>query len=406
MRQTVAVATPVATDWTPRLAGRTQGEDGALTDILALANATDMISFSGGFPAPEVFPAVAGLAAQIFAKDAATALQYSPSQGIAGTLEAVGDLLAGCDGLRPGPGELMITSGGIDAVTLIGRTMLDRGDLVAVEDPTYLGAITGFANWDAGITGLAMDADGLVVDALAELVAAGRIPKLVYVIPEYQNPTGRVLGTARRHELVELCRRHAILIVEDVAYRELGFGTDRRPSLWSLAPDCVVQIGTFSKTFFPGVRLGWAAGPAPVIARLVVAKQNSDQCAGAFGQRLVERFLRAGLFPAQLDRERALYRERGQAMHAALRAHLPADATWDEPAGGFFCWLGVPGVDCEELARRAAAAGVGIVGGTPFFAARDQRSFARLSYSRATPEQIDSGVATLAATIERMRTER
>lgn len=396
---------PAAIDWTPRLASRAQGNDGVLTGILALANTEGLINFSGGFPAPEVFPTttVAELAGALFADDASIAMQYSPSQGIASTIEAIGDFLAERDGQRPGSGELMITSGGIDAVTLIARAMLDPADAVAVEDPTYLGAIAGLADRAARVTGIPMDDDGLIVAELGRLVAAGRVPKLIYVIPEYQNPTGRVLSTGRRHELVELCRRHEILIVEDVAYRELGFGSERHPSLWSLAPDCVVQIGTFSKTFFPGVRLGWAAGPARVIAQLTVAKQNSDQCAGALGQRLVEQFLRAGLFPAQVDRERTLYRERGRAMHRALQAYMPSDVTWPEPSGGFFCWIGVPGINCEELARQSAAEGVAIVPGTAFFAARDERSFARLSFSRATVDEIDTGIATLAATIKRMR---
>jgi 2-aminoadipate transaminase len=391
--------------WAPRLARRTAGSDGLLTGILALANAPGVLNFSGGFPAPEVFPTevVGELTARLLREDAAIALQYSASEGLASTREAIADHLHRVDGRRPADGELMITSGGIDAVTLIARSMLDPGDVVAVEEPTYLGAVVGFANWEAEMRGLPMDEDGLVPRALADLIAAGAVPKLVYVIPEYQNPTGQVMSESRRRELIEVCRQNNILVAEDVAYRELGFDEDRLPSLWSLAPDCVVQLGTFSKTIFPGVRLGWAAGPPSVIAQLVVAKQNSDQCAGALGQRLVEAFLRGGHFDDQVRQERAFYRARGVAMDAAIGRHMPTDVSWTPPTGGFFCWLGIPGVDTEILARRAAEDGVAIVAGAPFFAERVEHHFARLSFSRATEPEIDEGIAHLARTIVALR---
>jgi 2-aminoadipate transaminase len=298
----------------------------------------------------------------------------------------------------------MITSGGIDAVTLIAKSMVDPGDVVAVEEPTYLGAVSGFAGFDAVMRGVAMDDEGLRVDALEQLVAAGRPPKIVYTIPEYQNPTGRVLSAPRRHALVELCRRHGILIVEDVAYRELGFYDERLPSLYSLAPETVVQIGTFSKTIFPGIRLGWAAGPAEVVAQLVVAKQNADQCAGALGQRIVEAFLRGGHLPAQLRRERALYRGRGEAIDAALHRHMPSGVTWTSPRGGFFTWLTLPGLDTVRLSRAAAARDVAFVPGLPFFAGTPRDDCLRLSFSRVSLPDIDTGIARLAEVAAELRT--
>lgn len=388
-----------AADWSDRLARRTIGKDGSITAILALANATGLINFSGGFPAPELFPAedLAEIAADLIRRDSAVTLQYSASQGIQSTREAIADHLLEIDGQRPAADELMITSGGIDAVTLIGRSLLDAGDHVAVEEPSYVGAVTGFAGQDAELDGVAMDDQGLVVDALAALVARGTRPKLVYTIPEFQNPTGRTMSMDRRLALIELCRRHRILIAEDVAYRELSFAETRLPSLYALGPDTVVQLGTFSKTFFPGVRLGWAAGPAPVIEQLSVAKQNSDQCSGAFGQRMVEEFLRGGHFGRQVERERAFYRERGTAMHDALSKHMPRGISWAEPSGGFFCWLECPGVDTVALANRARAAGVAFVPGAAFFTRRDQNSFLRLSFSRVSLADIDTGVGILAA---------
>lgn len=383
--------------WTSRLAQRTVGKDGSITAILALANAQGLVNFSGGFPAPEVFPsdALATIAADLIRDDPAVALQYAASEGIASTREAIADHLFEIDGHRPAPGELMVTSGGIDAVTLIARSMLDPGDVVAVEEPSYVGAVTGFTGQDAAVRGLPIDEHGLVVEGVAELVERGETPKVLYTIPEYQNPTGRTMSLERRHALVELCREHRILLAEDVAYRELGFTDERLPSLLSLAPDTVVQLGTFSKTFFPGVRLGWAAGPVEVVEQLAVAKQNSDQCAGAFGQRMVEEYLRRGHFGPQVKVERDFYRQRGAAMHAALSDQMPDSVTWTEPHGGFFCWLRVPGVDTVRLAAAARDAGVAFVPGVAFFTRQDQHEYLRLSYSRVTPEDIESGIAVL-----------
>lgn len=400
-----AVSPESLSGWTPRLARRTMGKDGVLTGILALANASGVINFSGGFPAPELFPAeiIGTIVADLMATDAQVALQYSPSGGLASTREAIADYLDDAEGVHPGAGELMITSGGIDAVTLIAKSMVDPGDVVAVEEPTYLGAVSGFLGFDAVLRALPIDENGLVVDALAALIAAGTLPKVLYTIPEYQNPTGRTMSADRRAALVEICRAHRVLLVEDVAYRELGFYDDKLPSLWSLGPDVVVQIGTFSKTFSPGVRLGWAAGPAEVVTQLIVAKQNSDQCAGALGQRMIEEFLRRGHLPAQLERERSLYRGRGEAMAAAMQRHLPPESSWTPPRGGFFSWLQVPGINSAALALAAREANVAFVPGAPFFAERVAHDYLRLSFSRSDEAEIEEGIARLAHVIEQAR---
>ncbi len=214
------------------------------------------------------------------------------------------------------------------------------------------------------------------------------------------------MSAEKRSALVEVCRRHGVLVIEDVAYRELGFTADRPPSLWSLAPDLVVQTGTTSKTFFPGVRLGWAAGPAPVLAQMVIAKQNSDQCAGAFGQRLLEEYMRGGHMDAQLRRSTALYSGRCDLMLAALDEHMPAGFTWTRPRGGFFAWLSGPEwLDATELAGQARAAGVAFVPGRPFHPAHDGGNRLRLAFSLAGDDDIDEGVRRLgtlfSATLER-----
>lgn len=310
-----------------------------MTGILALAGAQGIINFSGGFPEPALLPTdtIGKIAARLVADDPGVALQYTPSQGLASTREAMRDHVEATNGRRPAEDELMVTSGAFDAVALVAQSLVDPGDLVLVEEPTYLGAVAGFVGLGAALGAVPTDEDGLDVDALARMLDDGADTKVLYIIPEHQNPTGRTLAPERRQPLVDLCRQHGLLVLEDVAYRELDFDGSAHPSLWSLAPDVLVQAGTFSKAFSPGVRLGWAAGPAAVVAAMVVAKQNTDQCSGALGQRMVEEYIRGGHFPAQVALEQALYRRRGEAVEAALRRHMPDDVTWTNRKAASSC---------------------------------------------------------------------
>ena len=245
-----------------------------------------------------------------------------------------------------------------------------------------------------------MDDEGLRVDVLADRLAAGLRPKFLYTIPEYQNPTGRTLSLRRRHELVELCRRHGVLVFEDVAYRELSFDGTSLPSLWSLAPDVVLQAGTFSKIFFPGVRLGWATGPREVVAELAAAKQNTDQCAGGLGQRMVEEYGRAGGFERHLPAARALYASHWAALSAALERHLPEEVAWTEPTGGFLTWLTLPEpLDAMALRPAALAAGVSYVPGAPFHVGDDSGTTLRLSFSHLTEPELASAAERLGGVI-------
>jgi len=262
-----------------------------------------------------------------------------------------------------------------------------------VEAPTYLGAIMAFRGYEADVHGVAVDGDGMRVDLLGDLLAGGLRPKIVYTIPDFQNPTGLSMNAERRRELVRLARRYGFLILEDVAYRDLGFGPAPPPCLWSLAPDVVLQAGTFSKTFFPGVRLGWAAGPAEIVSRLVVAKQNSDQCSGALGQRMLEEYGRAGHLDRQIVSSRALYARRAGLMTDALGAHMPDGTAWTRPQGGFYVWLTAPdGVDTVALSAAARARKVAYVPGRPFYPAEAGAAQIRLAYSRVADDLIDEGI--------------
>jgi 2-aminoadipate transaminase len=392
-------AAPELRDWTASFARRTQTLGGGeITAILSLAGATDVITFSGGFPDPATFPrdVLGEIAAKLIATDVAVALQYSPTEGLPGLRDYVAGRLASQQGQRPAAGELMITSGGIDCMELIAKSMVDTGDVVVVEAPTYLGAIMAFRGYEADLRGVPMDDNGMRVDVLADLLATGLRPKVLYTIPDHQNPTGLSMAADRRAELVDLARRYHFLILEDVAYRELGFEDTAPPSLWSQAPDVVVQAGTFSKTFFPGVRLGWAAGPSEIITQLVTAKQNSDQCSGALGQRMLEEYGRGGHLDRQLVQSRALYARRAALMNEALQAHMPGGTTWTSPRGGFFTWVTAPdGVDTVALSPAASARKVAYVPGQPFYASQGGATQMRLAYSRVSDELIDEGARRL-----------
>ncbi|MGE5136271.1 MAG: PLP-dependent aminotransferase family protein [Gemmatimonadota bacterium] len=383
-------------DWSASLARRMRDLGaGEITAILALAGATDVITFSGGFPDPATFPTevLSGIAAQLITGDPAVALQYSATEGLPGLRDFVSGRLAAREGQRPGDGELMITSGGIDCMELLAKSFVDRGDVVVVEAPTYLGAIMAFRGYEAEVRGVPTDSGGMQVDVLAGQLRAGLRPKIVYTIPDYQNPTGLSLAAGRRQELASLARRYGFLILEDVAYRELGFAAAPPPSLWALAPDVVLQAGTFSKTFSPGFRLGWAAGPRAVIDQLVVAKQNSDQCSGAMGQRMLEEYGRGGHLDRQLAASRALYARRAALVTGALAAHMPEGTTWTVPQGGFYVWVTAPeGTDTVALSAAASARKVAYVPGRPFHPGDAGANQLRLAYSRVADDLIEEGV--------------
>jgi 2-aminoadipate transaminase len=386
------------TSWPDLFARRASRGGDELTAILSLAASSDVITFSGGFPAPETFPVdvLRRLTQRLLDEDAAVALQYSPTEGLPSARATIADMLVRNQGQPVGADEVLVTSGGIEALQLLARTFIEPGDRVLVESPTYLGAIMAFGGFEASVEGVGVDADGLRVDELETALARGTRPKLVYVIPDHQNPTGLSLSADRRAALVDVCRRHGVLIVEDVAYRDLGFDGHAPPSLLSLGPDVVVQIGTFSKIFMPGVRLGWAVGPRLVTAAMTAAKQNSDQCSGAFGQLLMSAYVSEGHLHHNLVGARRLYESRATTMLAALGAHMPDGVTWTVPSGGFFVWLTAPhGVDARALSDAATRLGVAYVPGAPFFTEPRGDNCFRLAYSRATEPDITEGIRRL-----------
>jgi 2-aminoadipate transaminase len=396
-------------DFTQSLARRTRLRGGQeLTTILA-GSPPGVLSMTGGFPNPATFPTdeLDELAARLVREDAAVALQYTPAEGIPSVRDYLLDRQDQHHRHRPDRDELIVTSGGMECIALMCQALIDPGDTIAVEAPSYLGALMAFGAAEAEVVAIATDEDGLLVEALEERLAAGLRPKFLYTIPEYQNPTGRTLSLPRRRALVELCRRHGVLVFEDVAYRELPFDGTSLPSLWSLAPDLVLQAGTFSKSFFPGVRLGWAAGPRAVVVELAAAKLNTDQCAGGLGQRLVEEYGRAGGFERHLPAARALYASHWAALCAALRRHMPEGVSWTEPTGGFLTWLTLPEeLDAFALRPAATAAGVAYVPGPPFHVGDRGRNAMRLSFSHLTEAELERAAARLAGVVQAAASER
>ena len=390
-----------AEGWAHAFATRTHNRSAEVTRILA-PTPPGVLSLAGGFPNPETFPSavVAEIVAGLLRDDPGAVLQYTPCEGIAGFRSYLVDRQERLQGRRPDIDELIVTSGGMECMALLCQSVVDAGDQIAVEAPTYLGALMAFAGFQAELTGIPMDDDGMRVDVLAERLAAGLRPKFVYVIPDYQNPTGRTLTLARREALVDTCRRHGVLILEDVAYREMAFDGASLPSIWSLAPDITLQAGTFSKIFAPGVRLGWAVGPRDVIAQMAAAKQTTDQCSNGFCQRILETYGRAGEFEAQIPRSRALYASHWRALEQAMARHLPDGCSWSEPAGGFFAWLTLPPqIDADEMRDDAVAAGVTYVPGHAFYATDTGRNEVRLSFSHLDEGDLDRAVERLAGVI-------
>jgi 2-aminoadipate transaminase len=390
-------------DFRSTFARRTQVAGGTELATILAGSPPGVLSMTGGFPNPATFPSdeLDEIAGRLLREDAAVAMQYTACEGIPSVRDYLCERQQQLQGRRPETAELIVTSGGMECITLMCQALVDPGDPVVVEAPTYLAALMAFGRAEAEAVPVRMDEDGLRVDELEAQLSDGLRPKFVYTIPEYQNPTGRTLPLERRRALVDLCRAHGLLILEDVAYRELSFNGSSLPTLWSLGPDIVLQAGTFSKSFFPGVRLGWAVGPAEIVAELAAAKQNTDQCAGGLGQRMVEEYGRSGGFERHLPAARALYASHWAALAAALERHMPDQVEWTRPQGGFLTWLTLPeGLDSMALRPAALAAGVAYVPGPPFFVGADVgRNTLRLSFSHLTEPDLEAAVERLATVV-------
>jgi len=366
---------------------------------------SDNIPLSYGYPYPESFAIeeLTRAAAASLAEEGRQALQY----GGGPSTRNLRDYLfqrALARGIRAEGNDILLSAGSMQALDMAGRALIDPGDRVMMEAPSYFGAIRIFQNWGAQIVGFPVDEQGLVTEAVEAQLSRWRregkpVPKLLYVISNFHNPAGVTMSLRRRRELLGLAEEHDFLVLEDDAYGELRFEGDPIPSLKALDDGMrVIQTGTFSKVVAPGVRLGWAIGPTRLIDEM--SRVNSGGGLSTFVTGVLYAFCRDGDLDGRIAGLREAYRERKEAMVASLETHMPGGVSWNNPEGGFFLWLEVPAeVDMEALAPRARDAGVTYVGGTAFFTDGRGRNYARLCFSYCNKEQLDRGIEKLAALI-------
>ncbi len=382
-----------------------------------LAQATDIISFAPGYPAPETFAwsDFQEIARELLSGNDGNVLQYGPTRGYRPLLEAITGIMAD-RGAPSSLDRLLITTGSQQALDLIARVMLDPDDVVLVELPTYTGAITAFRNAQANMVGVAQEADGIDLAALDEtyerLTRAGRRVRLVYVVPNFQNPTGLLIGRQKRMRLLEWACRRDLLIVEDDPYRELYFtDSTSEADVRAIRADDeegrVIYLSSFSKTLAPGFRVAWIDAPPPLAAKLEIAKQAEDLCNGALDQRIIFEACRRGVLQRQLPLLRSHYQRKRDVMIEALHAHFGDEMSWPAPRGGFFLWATLsPQLDADAMIPRAVKNGVIYVAGEAFFVDGSGQNLIRLSFSQPSAERIREGVRRLAATVRDELTAR
>ncbi|MES2201759.1 MAG: PLP-dependent aminotransferase family protein [candidate division FCPU426 bacterium] len=370
--------------------------------LLKMVQRPDVISFAGGIPDAGLFPLplFAELSRKAILEQGRSSLQYGETAGWTPLRVQLGALLA-AKGIQADPSQILITNGSQQGIDLLGRILLDPGDLVGVENPAYLGALIAFNNFGARILPLPMDASGLIPEALEDAIRQGRKPKLLYLTPSFQNPSGRLLTLERRRRVVELAVTHGILIIEDDPYGDINFGGPITPlKALDATGRHVVYLGSFSKIGSPGMRLGWAAGPQDLIMKMTTAKESGDVCTNVLSQAIGAEFLAGGHLSGHLKNLVQVYRGRAAAMAAALRAE--GSLSFEEPLGGFFIWASLPkGLKSMDLFERAMAAGVAYVPGGSFFSQEGEGdSTLRLTFCTADEDKIREGVKRLSAVIQ------
>ena len=374
------------------------------------AQGRDIVSFAPGFPSPGTFPWTdfRDITAELLSGRDGSVLQYGATRGYAPLLESIADVMRR-RGAPTTSDRLLVTTGSQQGLDLVARVLLDPHDVMLVELPTYTGAITAFRNVQAELVGVRQESDGIALDALDETFLAvqreGKRARVLYLVPNFQNPTGLLIGRRKRQALLEWADRRDVLIVEDDPYRDLYFEdstseADVRPIRADDASGRVVYLSSFSKTLAPGFRVAWMDAPAALASKFEVAKQAADLCTGGLDQRVIDACCRRGILARQAPLLRAHYQHKRDTMVASLRREFADEVTWPEPRGGFFLWAALPPeIDAEAMIPRAVDHGVIYVSGDAFFVNGSGRQFIRLSFSAPTPERIDEGVRRLAAAI-------
>ena len=413
----------MSTPWHHRYAQRTQRMGSSMIrELLKLTQKPEIISFAGGLPAPEMFPVEAFEAAssRVLRQHGSQALQYSTTEGYLPLRELIVEKM-GRYGIEASVDNVLITSGSQQALDLIGKLLINPGDLILTEQPTYLGALQAWRAYQAEFTTVPIDDDGLRVDKLEEALCGG--PKFMYVLPNFQNPGGVTLSYERRLALIDIADHYGVPIIEDDPYGELRFEREHLPPLVVLDADKlngrqytthdephsyfkgnVIYMSTFSKTLAPGLRLGWIVAPASVIQHCVMAKQGMDLHTSSFVQMVAYEVAKDGFLTEHVRQIRQVYRERRDIMLAAMAESFPPGVRWTQPKGGLFLWVTLPEeLESTAVLQEAIAHNVAFVPGATFYPDSDQQhnSF-RLNFSNASPEQIWEGIGRLGRVLEKV----
>jgi 2-aminoadipate transaminase len=371
----------------------------AMRDLMAITARPEVISLAGGLPDTSAFPAdsFAAQMTRIAHESSAAALQYGPTDGFEETKACIVEVME-AEGMAPDIDDLIVTTGGQQAIDLITKTLVDPGDPVICEAPTYPGAVPTFCSYEAEVHQVRTDDDGMRIDELeallAKLRADGRRPKFIYSVPSFQNPAGVTMSEERRRRLVELAREHEVLVVEDSPYGLLRYDGEPQPTLYSLdGGDYVLYLGTFSKILSPGIRIGWVAAPPPVLEKIGLGKQAADLCTSTLTQFFVREYFADGRWFEYIADLIEIYRVRRDAMLEALERHFPPQAEWTRPEGGMFIWATLPDyIDTTDLLAKALRENVAFVPGRAAYVDGRGASSMRLNFSASKEEELWEGI--------------
>jgi len=394
------------TDWSTALAERSERmKSSIIRELLKYTMIPGMISFAGGLPAPEAFPVrdFQDACSWVLGHDAERALQYGPTEGFAPLKDYLVEAMSKYE-LPAGRHNVLFTNGSQQALDLIGRAFLDRGDKIITGRPTYLGAIQAWNVYGPEYVTVPLDDDGMRVDELERALEANPTAKFIYVLPNFHNPAGTTLPLERRYRLVELAAKHGAFVIEDDPYGELRFEGEDIIPICALHKENTLYLSTFSKTLAPSLRLGWIVAPEEVIAKLVQTKQGTDLHTSNLVQYLAYDICQRGLIRAHVRKIRSIYRERRDAMLAAMEEHFPEGVTWTRPQGGLFLWVRMPeALDATELLDIAVEEKVAFVPGHAFYpGGNDGHCCMRLNFSYSSPEIIEEGIGRLGRAIKRL----
>jgi 2-aminoadipate transaminase len=378
----------------------------AMRDMMSITTRPEVISFAGGLPdtstfSPEVFSAVTEAIAR---ESVAKALQYGPTEGLPGTVECIREVMA-AEGMDVDPEDIIVTTGGQQVIDLVTKTLIDPGDVIVAEAPTYPGAVPTFSSYQANVVQIEMDSDGMRIDLLQEtldrLESEGRSPKFIYTIPTFQNPGGVTMSLERRHALIDIAHERELLVLEDNPYGMLRYEGAAQPTLRSLDEGVfVMYLGTFSKILSPGLRLGWVVAPPPVIEKINMGKQGADLCTSTLSQLMVEAYFKESRWRDYVEQLTEIYRKRRDTMLDALAEHFPPQAEWTHPAGGLFIWATLPDyIDTTDLLARALRENVAFVPGAGAYLDGRGHASMRLNFSNSSEDEIREGIRRIGKVI-------